>query len=60
MSPHLDKAKAALEHAAQLDVGNRDRDELIVIANVQANIATVEVLERISDDVHRLADRGLA
>lgn len=49
MSEHLDKAKGALEDARELDPESPVYGDLLVIARVQAELATADALERIAD-----------
>jgi hypothetical protein len=58
MSERLDKARAALEAAAEKHPGSL-RDELLIIARVQADVAQAEALERIADVLEALAQRAL-
>lgn len=60
MSEHLTKAKAALDHASDLDVAIDDEHppigylRLMSIADVQANVAAAEATERIADALEEI------
>lgn len=46
---NLDRARAALAAARELDPGNIQYQDLLVIANLQAQIAQAAALERIAE-----------
>lgn len=60
MNGHLEKAQGALAHAADLEADDPMREELLVIAKVQAEVASAEALTRLADafapEPHRADD----
>lgn len=55
MSDHLDKAKAALEHARDLGPGDLAYHDLLRIVEVQAQVAQADAMERIAGCLESLA-----
>lgn len=53
MSPHLEAAKRALSDASGKDAASTAYQDLLVIAAVQARVATAEALERLADAAER-------
>lgn len=54
---HLDRARGALARARELDPGDVQYQDLLVIAQVQAQIAQAAALEKIADELERISGR---